>query len=83
MIRWHDGDIGSSHDALAAVAVRAFLLGMLLGFARGLLAQREPRGICPAPTPATGTAPWDLRPWDDVPVEATLDAQPLTVGRTR
>jgi hypothetical protein len=83
VIRWDDGDSGSSRDALTAVAVRAFLLGALFGFARGLLAHREPhQSRTASPTPSR-TAPRDLRPWDDTPVEETLDVEPLTVGRTR
>jgi hypothetical protein len=93
VILWHDGDPGSSRDALTAVAVRAFLIGMALGFARGLLAQREPRQTCPAARTARPAAPRDLRPWDDTPVTETLDlelmtvepmtVEPMTVGRTR
>lgn len=82
MIRWHDGDLGSPHDALAAVAVRAFLLGVLLGFARGLLRQRGPRPAHPAPRPVPPTASQDPRPWGGTPVEETLDRELMTVGRT-
>jgi hypothetical protein len=82
VIRWHDGDLGSSRDALAAVAVRAFLLGMLLGFARALLRQRTPRQASPASRTVPPTASRDLRPWNETPVEETLDMEPLTVGRS-
>jgi hypothetical protein len=82
VIRWHDGDPGSSRDVLTTVAVRAFLLGMLVGFARGLLRQRGPRPACPAPRPVAPAPSRDLRPWDGTPVEETLDRE-LMVGRTR
>jgi hypothetical protein len=83
VIRWHDGDLGSSRDALTAVAVRAFLLGMLLGLARGLLAQRGPRATRPESQAAPPATPQDLRPGDGAPVEETLELEPMTVGRTR